>query len=448
MKKGLIKNIFKWISLVCYLGCAITILVESGINGQNSANQSDSVANNVQDIVNQNHDNETIKDIKNFNIDFLDSKINNTYNVGDILNYKVSFIPSDTSYKELKWESISDNVVHIDEINNCLSFTNPGNVKIKINSLKNENLTKYYSFIVKEIPVENIEIKNIPTSAINIGETIELITNVLPSNATNKNLIYESSNTDVATINDGVIVAKNGGETNIKITSLSNQNISTSFSIKVNKKEQTVYSVKGITLTKNKTTLTSRNPSILMKGTYYDIASNFDITKLEILDENNTGLIDVYEKKHISAGNFSFKIKLKDKNIAEIKDLKDYKINIKAIYNNDENLSYKENINVSKLLKLSINDVGNIDKNKRTLYYINYLAYEKSSSINKDNLIISIPYKVNTSLYDLNNYKWIIYEENTNNIYDINSYFKKIESYNSIKLVPISSSLPKSGIVR
>ena len=140
MKKGLIKNIFKWISLVCYLGCAITILVESGINGQNSANQSDSVANNVQDIVNQNHDNETIKDIKDFNIDFLDSKINNTYNVGDILNYKVSFIPSDTSYKELKWESTSDNVVHIDEINNCLSFTNPGNVEIKISSLKNENL--------------------------------------------------------------------------------------------------------------------------------------------------------------------------------------------------------------------------------------------------------------------------------------------------------------------
>ena len=296
MKKGLIKNIFKWGSLVCYLGCAITILVESGINGQNSANQSDSVANNVQDIVNQNHDNETIKDIKDFNIDFLDSKINNTYNVGDILNYKVSFVPSDTSYKELKWESTSDNIVHIDEINNCLSFINPGNVEIKISSVKNENLTKYYSFIVKEIPVENIEIKNVPTSAINIGETIELITNVLPSNATNKNLIYESSNTDVATINDGVIVAKNGGETNIKITSLSNQNIYTSFSIKVNKKEETVYSVKGITLTKNKTTLTSRNPSILMKGTYYDIASNFDITKLEIIDENNTGLIDIYEK--------------------------------------------------------------------------------------------------------------------------------------------------------
>lgn len=448
MKKGLIKNIFKCGSLVCYLGCAITILVESGINGQNSANQSDSVANNVQDIVNQNHDNETIKDIKDFNIDFLDSKINNTYNVGDILNYKVSFVPSDTSYKELKWESTNDNVVHIDEINNCLSFTSSGNVEIKISSVKNDNLTKYFSFIVKEIPVEKIEIKNIPTSAINIGETIELTTNVLPSNATSKNLVYESSNTDVATINDGVIVAKNGGETNIKIASLSNQNASTSFSLKVNKKKEAVYSVKGITLTKNKTTLTSRNPSILMKGTYYDIASNFDITKLKILDENNTGIIDIYEKKYVSAGNFSFKIKLKDKNIAEIKDLKDYKINIKAIYNNDENLSYKENIIVSKLLKLSINDVGNIDKNKRTFYYINYLAYEKSSSINKDNLIISVPYKVNTSLYDLNNYKWIIYEENTNNVYDINSYFKKIESYNSIKLVPVSSSLPASGTVR
>lgn len=448
MKKGLIKNIFKWGSLVCYLGCAITILVESGINGKNSANQSDSVANNVQDIINQNHDNETIKDIKDFNINFVDPKIDNTYDVGDVLNYKVSFVPSDTSFKELKWESTNDNVVHVDEINNYLSFVNPGNADIKITSVKNENLSKSFSFIVKEIPIEKIEIKNIPILAINIGETIELVTNVLPSNATNKNLIYESSNTDVATINDGVVVAKNGGETNIKITSLSNQNISTSFLLKVNKKEETVYNVKNISLIKNGTTLTSRNPSILMKGKYYDIASNFDINKLEIFDENNTGLIDVYDKKYVSAGNFSFKIKLKDKNIAENKDLKDYKISIKAIYDDDENLSYKENIKISKLLKFSINDIGNIDKNKRTLYYINYLAYEKSSSINKDNLVISIPFKVNTSLYNLNNYKWVIYKENTTDIYDVNSYFKKVESYNSIKLTPISSSLPVTGVVR
>ena len=70
MRKGLVKNIFKWGSLGAYIICALTILIESGIDGKNSADQSNSVTDQIQDAIDKSHDNKTIKEITNFNISF------------------------------------------------------------------------------------------------------------------------------------------------------------------------------------------------------------------------------------------------------------------------------------------------------------------------------------------------------------------------------------------
>ena len=51
------------------------------------------------------------------------------------------------------------------------------------------------------------------------GESITLVATVLPSNASNKNIIWTSSDTHVATVNNGVVEAKNIGEAQIRATS-------------------------------------------------------------------------------------------------------------------------------------------------------------------------------------------------------------------------------------
>ena len=51
------------------------------------------------------------------------------------------------------------------------------------------------------------------------GESITLVATVLPSNASNKNIIWTSSDTNVATVNNGVVEAKNIGEAQIRATS-------------------------------------------------------------------------------------------------------------------------------------------------------------------------------------------------------------------------------------
>jgi len=51
-----------------------------------------------------------------------------------------------------------------------------------------------------------------------VGENMTLIATVLPENATNKNISWKSSNTNVATVSNGVVTAKAAGKTTITVT--------------------------------------------------------------------------------------------------------------------------------------------------------------------------------------------------------------------------------------
>lgn len=69
------------------------------------------------------------------------------------------------------------------------------------------------------IPVEGLKINQLKISC-KLGETIQLSTQVMPTNATRKNIIWESSNPEVAIINKfGELVAHKKGKTTISVYS-------------------------------------------------------------------------------------------------------------------------------------------------------------------------------------------------------------------------------------
>ena len=72
MKKGILfKKIVQWASFAIFLGCSATILIESGIDGENSGAQSGGVTDQVQDLIDKNHDKETVKEIRDFSVSFV-----------------------------------------------------------------------------------------------------------------------------------------------------------------------------------------------------------------------------------------------------------------------------------------------------------------------------------------------------------------------------------------
>lgn len=88
---------------------------------------------------------------------------------------------------------------------------------------------------VTNVPVKSITIPEDHTATpLTIGATYQLRPTVLPANAVEKGLIYKSVDKDVATVSsNGLITAKNIGETNIIITSKENSSISVTFHVKV-----------------------------------------------------------------------------------------------------------------------------------------------------------------------------------------------------------------------
>ena len=76
MKRNVIKNIFKWGSLFCFFIAAIIILVESGLDGTTSGNQSNTITDPIHDAMEESHDEETIKELTDFNVNLEDENDN------------------------------------------------------------------------------------------------------------------------------------------------------------------------------------------------------------------------------------------------------------------------------------------------------------------------------------------------------------------------------------
>lgn len=87
------------------------------------------------------------------------------------------------------------------------------------NSLLNKSLSSNINIYSKwkEIEISSIYL-NTSEISIEIGENYCLITNITPINATNKNIIWSSSNILVATVDNGIVSAINEGETIITAT--------------------------------------------------------------------------------------------------------------------------------------------------------------------------------------------------------------------------------------
>lgn len=91
-----------------------------------------------------------------------------------------------------------------------LKFNSNGKIITKTITIKVETL---------EIPIESVELDT-NTLDLKVNETYQLIATVLPENATNKNVRWESSNLSVAIVENGLVSALSQGEATITVTSL------------------------------------------------------------------------------------------------------------------------------------------------------------------------------------------------------------------------------------
>ncbi|MDY2888736.1 MAG: Ig-like domain-containing protein, partial [Candidatus Caccosoma sp.] len=84
----------------------------------------------------------------------------------------------------------------------------------------NSSIVEENSSIASDVRVESVSIENKEVKALKIGQTLQLNVKVLPENATNKLVNYESSNEDVASVSfTGEVLARKAGNVTITVTS-------------------------------------------------------------------------------------------------------------------------------------------------------------------------------------------------------------------------------------
>lgn len=404
LKKAKVGKFVKYIFLGLYIAASGLAIAEASLPGTISANQSNSITGNFNDNINDIYDEDNVKNLANFSVEFSNESKN--VKVGDKIKYTVNYEPEDTSYKGVKVSG--DTSYFTINSDSSITFTKAkDNLNIYFTSVHNENLVKKYTFNVSDIKIEKIEIVNKLVQAIDINSTYQLKYEIFPSNATNKDVVFSSSNLVVVSISEkGLIKGLKEGKSTIKVASLENSEINDSFIVEVKAKEDNI-DKKVESIFVNDVNMYALQDKYTSKIIINPIDASFDPSRLKISN---------YGDLTINVSNTNLIIQSNNKN--EDKLYKDILLEYKTDENQVINTTFDVNVTSKKYL-----DIDDVSKDKLITSYspnINYI--NEICSI--DTFTINIPYNIsNSKEYVLNNY---MVEYDTNNLNLISSSYNKL----------------------
>ncbi len=154
--------------------------------------------------------------------------------IGDIGKITISIVPENATNKEVTWSSSDTTIATVDD-NGNITAINEGTVAITVASVEDPQITVStdITIVASIIEVTEIQIVDV-TSPIEIGDIGKINISILPENATNKEVTWSSSDTNIATVdNNGNITPINEGTVTLTVTSVENDQITVATDITV-----------------------------------------------------------------------------------------------------------------------------------------------------------------------------------------------------------------------
>ena len=125
--------------------------------------------------------------------------------------------PSDATNKEVVWNCDKKNIAVV--VDGVVRGITPGITVVTATTVDGGFKASCTVTVTPEpIPVTGIKLDKTSTS-VTEGNTVVIRADILPSNATDKAVIWESDATDICTVSAGVVTALKPGEANITATS-------------------------------------------------------------------------------------------------------------------------------------------------------------------------------------------------------------------------------------
>ena len=131
-----------------------------------------------------------------------------TLKVGESFNLVATVYPSDADNKKVVWSSENEEIATVN--NGKVTAHKPGVTRIYATSEADINVSAYCTVTVTQ-PVTGISLSQSSYSFTNIGESVQLEAIVTPSDATNKEVKWSSSDEKVCVVSNGKVVATGYG---------------------------------------------------------------------------------------------------------------------------------------------------------------------------------------------------------------------------------------------
>ena len=131
-----------------------------------------------------------------------------TMNVGETTKLKADVCPTDADNKSVIWNSDNEDIAKVSS-DGVVTAVKAGKTKVYATTQAN-NLKAECEITVLQ-PVTGIEMDKASISFTYIGETVQLTAKLLPEDASNQNVTWESSDTKVAIVSKGKVVCTGFG---------------------------------------------------------------------------------------------------------------------------------------------------------------------------------------------------------------------------------------------
>lgn len=139
-----------------------------------------------------------------------------TLKVGERTRLKATVYPSDAADQRVVWGSYDSDIADVDEHGYVTAYE-VGSTIVCVQTVDGSYSAEcQVEVLSNEIRVEDITLSD-DSITLNVGDEYQLTAEVSPLNATNKNLVWSSNNTSVATVNNGKVKAIKSGNATIRV---------------------------------------------------------------------------------------------------------------------------------------------------------------------------------------------------------------------------------------
>lgn len=307
--------------------------------------------NGIEGYVFRDYTKEVPKDVKVTGISL--DKNNLELKIGDTYTLTSTITPNNATNKEVEWSSNNSDVATVE--NGKIVAKNKGEAKITVKSKDTGVSATCNVKVVKK--VTEISISESAVN-LNVGDESTLNYTIGPDDATNKEVEWISSNSDVVSVDNGKVIAKKTGTANITVKS-KDTGISASCKITVTAR------VESIELQKNSYTVIKGKKLTINPVIKPEYATNKEYTILS--DDENIVKIENNVIVGVNEGKTNITFTTKDQN-------KSVKAEINVI-----NISDSDFITFDETLKVNEDNgyVSKIEPNTKTSSIFDKMEYNK-----------------------------------------------------------------------